>query len=545
MFEFIESRWGKEGLRQYLFALRKSVIGGGDDAYEEAFKLKADEFDQQFERYLKDRFKPFRDKERPADYGRNLAPNPEKTPFNQAVSAEPSPSGDLIAVASGNRKDGELDIILVSAKDGSVIRNLTNGFDQDKGFEYITSPGGRFNTVPWMSWSPSGDRLAYFVRAEKIADADRPERPEPQHRAADRDARRSTIPNRLTSRRTARRSCSPRLQSAVGDMFIVDLETQASHEHHQGQLRGLGADVVTRRQLIVYVARVSGNEKLFQLDLADRDENADDVRHARRRDGAVRGRRHDRLSVHRHRSEPADRSRRLAERQHLQHLDAQPEELASCGSTPTRSAATSRRSSSHQAGNRSQIGFVSYYKGDYELHVLERKDPIITAASADFGAPGPIIDFQAPLTHTLIAAQQAEEGRLREAVPRRPAAGERRRDERRRRVRRIGGHLQRRAGRQAVQPLRAVDLAVPHAVVLVRQPLAPLQLRGPGLLADAVLLRPARRTSSTIRRYRGDHRPRPGAWRRARCSGGTVFGIYPFNRYRRVELSAACCSINE
>ena len=119
--------WGKEGLRQYLFALRKSVIGGGDDAYEEAFKLQADEFDQQFERYLKERFKPFRDKERPADYGRNLAPNPEKTPFNQAVSAEPSPSGDLIAVASGNRKDGELDIILVSAKDGSVIRNLTSG----------------------------------------------------------------------------------------------------------------------------------------------------------------------------------------------------------------------------------------------------------------------------------------------------------------------------------------------------------------------------------------------------------------------------------
>ena len=74
IFEFIEAKWGKEGLRQYLFALRKSVIGGGEDAYEEAFKITAEEFDQQFEKYLKDRFKPFRDKERPADYGRNLAP---------------------------------------------------------------------------------------------------------------------------------------------------------------------------------------------------------------------------------------------------------------------------------------------------------------------------------------------------------------------------------------------------------------------------------------------------------------------------------------
>ncbi len=81
IFEFIESKWGKDGLRSYLFSLRKSVIGGGEDAYQEAFKITAEEFDQQFDKYLKDRFKPFRDKERPADYGRNLAPNPEKTPY--------------------------------------------------------------------------------------------------------------------------------------------------------------------------------------------------------------------------------------------------------------------------------------------------------------------------------------------------------------------------------------------------------------------------------------------------------------------------------
>ena len=82
-FEFIESRWGKEGIRQFLFALRKNVIGGGESAYEEAFRLKAEEFDEQFDKYLKDRFKPFRDKERPADYGRDLAPKRDKTPYRQ------------------------------------------------------------------------------------------------------------------------------------------------------------------------------------------------------------------------------------------------------------------------------------------------------------------------------------------------------------------------------------------------------------------------------------------------------------------------------
>src|SRR5215510_4936824 len=166
VFEFIEAKFGKEGIRQFMFALRKSVIGGGEDAYEEALKMKRDEFDQSFERYLKDRFKPFRDKERPADYGRDLSPNKEHTHFAEAFSIAPSPSGDLIAAVTVNRKDRELDLVLLSSKDGSIVRNLTSGFDKDMGFDHIVQMGERFE-MPWMAWSPKGDRLAYFVRTEK------------------------------------------------------------------------------------------------------------------------------------------------------------------------------------------------------------------------------------------------------------------------------------------------------------------------------------------------------------------------------------------
>src|SRR5205814_7712792 len=167
VFEFIEAKYGKEGIRQYLFALRKSVIGGGEDAYEEALRMKKDEFDQTFERYLKERFKPFRDKERPADYGRDLSPNKEKTSFAEALSIAPSPSGDLMAVITINRKDQEIDIVLLSSKDGSIVRNLTGGFDKDMGFDHVVLRGERTNIMPYMSWSPKGDRLAYFVRTEK------------------------------------------------------------------------------------------------------------------------------------------------------------------------------------------------------------------------------------------------------------------------------------------------------------------------------------------------------------------------------------------
>jgi beta-lactamase regulating signal transducer with metallopeptidase domain len=54
-FDFIESRWGKSGLRQFLFALRQTARNGGD-AFESAFQIKRDDFDRAFERYLRERF---------------------------------------------------------------------------------------------------------------------------------------------------------------------------------------------------------------------------------------------------------------------------------------------------------------------------------------------------------------------------------------------------------------------------------------------------------------------------------------------------------
>src|SRR5437868_14519376 len=225
VFEFIEAKFGKEGIRQFMFSLRKSVIGGGEDAYEEALRMKKDEFDQNFERYLKDRFKPFRDKERPADYGRDLSPNKEKTKFAEALSIAPSPSGDLIAVVTVNRKDQELDIVLVSSQDGSIVRNLTGGFDKDLGFDHLVQMGVDQAANPWMGWSPKGDRLAYFVRTEKeqtlviqnvltkqieeripMKTADEPESPafSPDGRSVAVDA----------------------LRNRVGDLFALDLETK-------------------------------------------------------------------------------------------------------------------------------------------------------------------------------------------------------------------------------------------------------------------------------------------------------------------------------
>ncbi|HXD18270.1 MAG TPA: hypothetical protein VN654_14735, partial [Vicinamibacterales bacterium] len=407
-YEFMEARWGKEGVRQFLFALRKSVIGGGDDAYEEAFKIKGEEFDQQFDKYLKERFKPFRDKERPADYGRNLAPNPERSSFNQAISAEPSPSGDLIAVATGNRKDGELDIVLVSAKDGSVIRNLTNGFDQDKGWEFITSPGGRFNTVPWLSWSPSGDRLAFFVRREKtrtliienvltrtvedkieIKTVDDPESPD-----FSPDGKKIVFAG---------------LQGAVGDLFLLDLETKQVTNLTKDNFADSGPTWSPDGSYIVYVARVSGNEKLFKLDPATGTKTQ--LTFGTHDDAAAQFVDADTLvfsSTATDPNQPIDPDvARNGNIYNVWTLNLKNGELRQYTDAV---AGNVTPIVLHQGDAKTQIAFISYYKGDYELHALERRDPIITASTSDFGSPGPIIDFQAPLTHTLIAANKKKKG---------------------------------------------------------------------------------------------------------------------------------------
>jgi hypothetical protein len=401
VFEFIEARWGKEGIRQFMFALRKSVIGGGEDAYQEAFKMTPDEFDQAFERYLKDRFKPFRDKERPADYGRNIAPDMEKTQYAQVLSIAPSPSGDLIAAVTINRKDGEADIVLLSSKDGSIVRNLTEGFDKDYGFTNLVMLGERWNTMHWMSWSPKGDRLAYFVRTEKertlivqnvltrkvevrvpMKSVDEPESP-----SFSPDARTVTFAG---------------LRGGVGDIFMVDLQSQEVTNLTSDDFFDYGPVFAPDGQYIIYSARISGNQKLFRLDLATKAKTQ--ITFGTHDESAAQFVDENTIvfsSTALNPNQPVDADvARNANIYNIWTLDLRSGELKQY--TDALGGNLSPVVLNDQAG--AKLAFVSYYKGDYGLHTFERKEPLNTASTADFGGPGPVIDFQAPMEHTLVAS---------------------------------------------------------------------------------------------------------------------------------------------
>jgi hypothetical protein len=411
-FEFIESKWGKEGLRQFLFALRKSVIGGGDSAYEEAFKLKPDEFDEQFDKYLKDRFKPFRDKERPQDYGRDLAPKRGKTPYVQVVSIEPSPSGDLIAVAAGNRKDQELDIVLMSTKEGKVIRNLTGGFNTGFGFQYIATPGGfRGNAVPWMSWSPVGDRIAYFARKEKgkelvlqnvltgkiekrfeIKSVDMPESPD-------------FSPDGKTLAFAG-------LRNAVADVFTINLETGDIKNVTSDSFGDYGPTYAPDGKSLVYIARVSGNDKLFRLDLASGKKTQ--LTFGTHDDGGAQFMDADTLVFPSTAVDPNQPiSPEIAKNGNIYNvwtLNLKTNELKQY----TDALGGNVSPVLLRDENKSQrIAFITYYKGLYGIHTVPaQKEALHTVATADFGAPGPIIDFQPPLSHTLVKDNQRVKGRF-------------------------------------------------------------------------------------------------------------------------------------
>ena len=400
VFEFIDAKFGREGIRQFMFALRKSVIGGGEDAYEDALKMKKDEFDQNFERYLKERFKPFRDKERPADYGRDLSPNKEKTPFAEAFSIAPSPSGDLIAAMTFNREDREIDVILISSKDGSIVRDLTKGFDKDMGFDHIVQLGERFE-MPWMAWSPKGDRLAYFVRTGKerslilqnvltraieqripIKSVDEPESP-------------SFSPDGTTIAFAG-------LRNAVGDIFLVDLATQKVTNLTEDDFANSGPTYSLDGKYIVFNARVSGNQKLFRIDLDTKKKTQ--LTFGTVDETAAQFIDDNTLVFSSTATDPnVPLEPDVAKNGNIYNiwtLDLRNGEMRQYTDTlgGNWSPAVLK-----EGTNPSRVAFVSYYKGDYTLRTIDRKEPLHTASTSDFGAPGPIIDFQAPLQHTLVA----------------------------------------------------------------------------------------------------------------------------------------------
>ena len=220
-----------------------------------------------FDRYLKERFKPFRDKERPADYGRDLAPNRGANPVRRRVFDRP------VALRRPDRRrhrqpEGSGAGHRARLVEGRLDRPQPDPRVRQGHGLHPHRPAGRAAArCRGCRGRRSGDRLAYFVRTEKertlivqnvltrkiemripMKTVDEPESPSfspdgrtvafagAARRASATSSRSISRPRRSSTSRTTT-SRTPRPASRRDGKFLI------------------------------YNARVSGNQKLFRLDL--------------------------------------------------------------------------------------------------------------------------------------------------------------------------------------------------------------------------------------------------------------------------------------
>jgi WD40 repeat protein len=385
-FEFIEARYGQEGIRQFLYTFRKNIVGGGlDDIYHQAFRTKPEEFDQAFDKWLKERFKPFRDKQRPSDYGEDLGPDSEKTRFTQVFAFAPSPSGEIVAALTGNRGEGEADLILLSARDGAVIRNLTKGFTEK--FENITF-NDAFVAGRSIAFDPRGDTVAFFARKGK---------------------RRSLYLVSVLTGKILRRfpmtvdeAQSPALlpdgrhalfsgiKDGVSDIWMLDMETSALRNLTQDAFYDSDPQVSPDGKLVVYNRRVSGHEKVYVFPLDDPERKVqltfgthDDTTPVFSPDGA-------RIYFASTEDDGIYNLRGLdmatgVIKQFTDTLGGAMTPACLPGSTPER------------------VAFISYFKGEYRLQTIDSAEAL-KDVEQDVTAPeAELVDFEPEVVHQVVA----------------------------------------------------------------------------------------------------------------------------------------------
>jgi Tol biopolymer transport system component len=164
VFKFIQTKWGWEGLRDFIYEYRNTLGSSVDRAVKRAFDLTPEEFDTQFRTWLRKQYLPaLVAKGEPQEYGEPF--KIQEGVESEDISPAPSPSGDLLTGFSTYKED--VDLVLYNVPQRRMLKNLTTGYTSR--YEYAIVQ--MFTVGPTMGrdegWSPSGDQVALFVKRER------------------------------------------------------------------------------------------------------------------------------------------------------------------------------------------------------------------------------------------------------------------------------------------------------------------------------------------------------------------------------------------
>jgi len=262
IFDFIEQEHGKEGLRTFLFEYRKALLSNNvEKAVKDAFGYDMATFDRRFNQYLRKKYFPvLLERKAPDDYGKEIG---LKRPGVVTFSPHLSPSGELVAVLA-SPTGLELDLLVLSARDGKKVKNLTRGWTNDWR-HLVTSV---FEGKRDLTWSPTADRIAVFARRESrwpllIFDAVRGKRVkeivlddivECASPAFSPDGRRVAFEGN---------------HQGIVDLFEVDLETREVRNLTRDEFFDANPWYAPDGKTLLYNRRIGSHWKIFSVDLSD------------------------------------------------------------------------------------------------------------------------------------------------------------------------------------------------------------------------------------------------------------------------------------
>ncbi len=160
LYEFIEKKYGKVGVRKLLYSYRSGQFFGKKVNFFKELSTTPKKLNYEFGKFLRKKFRKYLLKENPEDYSIIIGPD---FPFFYSFSHQVSKTGEMAAVLTVNSKSYKLDFILISLKNGKFIKNLTPGFTSKYDNVHLI-----FNPEDGHSfcWNYDDDKITFFARKE-------------------------------------------------------------------------------------------------------------------------------------------------------------------------------------------------------------------------------------------------------------------------------------------------------------------------------------------------------------------------------------------